>query len=127
MSNHKKGNHSKRPSAKNNENIRLSEDMASFLTGGKYQLCSTANYSTSNHPSSDNEVVQLRYALCEAVEENEFLRERVIELEALVAEAQGRMEEMEGKFINDMNLLQRLRDDRKARGEMYDAERRKSL
>lgn len=38
------------------------------------------------------ETRQLRNALCEAIEENEFLRDRVIELEALLAEAQYRIE-----------------------------------
>lgn len=53
------------------------------------------------------ELRELRNALCEAIEENEFLRERVIELEALLAEAQDRIEAAEEKYVSEMNALQR--------------------
>lgn len=64
--------------------------------------------------------------MCEAVEENEFLRYRVVELEALVAEAQGRLDDLEGRFVSDMNQLQRLKGEQRAKG-FVDGDRRKSL
>lgn len=60
------------------------------------------------------------------MEENEFLRYRVIELEALVAEAQGRMDDLEGRFMSDMNQLQRLKGEQRTKG-FADGDRRKSL
>lgn len=49
-----------------------------------------------------------------AIDENEILRERVIELEALLAEAQERIEVIEEKYLTEMNNLQRVIGDRKS-------------
>lgn len=54
------------------------------------------------------------------------MRYRVVELEALVAEAQGRMDDLEGRFMSDMNQLQRLRGEQRNKA-FADGDRRKSL
>lgn len=88
----KKGN--SRTRFNDNKNQRKSDQLKAihFSHSAKNNILSTTHDSVRSQVHSDYETLQLREALCEAIEENEFLRERVIELEALLAEAQGRIE-----------------------------------
>jgi len=45
--------------------------------------------------------------LLEAIEQNEFLRDRLQEMEALLAVAQEQIEENEERYIVDMNQMHR--------------------
>lgn len=65
----------------------------------------------------EDENRQMRTALCEAIEENELLRDRVIELEALLAEAQTRIECYDEGLVSYVNEQQRRREGRERREE----------
>jgi hypothetical protein len=62
--------------ARNNENL----NNCSFSLSQKTTYANTTYDSHSHQTNPDYESTQLRQALCEAIEENELLRERVVEL-----------------------------------------------
>lgn len=73
-----------------NQNRRFSNNSQKM---GLKDIPSTAHESYSSVFDQRDE--KMRIALCEAMEENEFLRERVVELEALLVEAQEKIEYLE--------------------------------
>ena len=78
-----------------------------------------------NQMQKDHEVRELRSALIQTLEQNEVLRDRVMQLEALMVEAQVNMEEMEEKYVRDMNQIQNIKGG--ADGEEKKRKRAKSV
>ena len=76
-----------------------SDDKSSFLNSTLH-----ASERSFEHPSLER-YMEMERALQEAIEENTILRDRVMELEALFAEAQERIVSHEDGFILELNQL----------------------
>ena len=90
---------------KGSDEIKTTSFKNTSYSKATFASTSLPTYSADTRTTSkiEQENQQLRAALLEAIEQNEFLRDRLQEMEALLAVAQEQIEENEERYIVDMN------------------------
>ena len=94
---------------KGSDEIKTTPFKNTSYSKATFASTSLPTYSADTRTTSkiEQENQQLRAALLEAIEQNEFLRDRLQEMEALLAVAQEQIEENEERYIVDMNQMHR--------------------